>query len=75
MLAKVLVGVEVPSLPRALSHDTAVDFHRLVAFIGIDADHSYEAISKDWENWFPKVRRSRIIALHEGHIQRIRRTV
>jgi predicted O-methyltransferase YrrM len=53
---------------KAFSHDVAPDFRRSVDFIFIDADHRYEAIKKDWQDWFPKVREGGIIALHDTRI-------
>ena len=31
----------------------------------IDADHTYEAVKKDIQNWFPKVRKGGILAGHD----------
>src|SRR5258705_6825142 len=53
---------------KAFSHDVAPQFRQSVDFIFIDADHSYEAIKKDWQDWFPKVKPGGIIALHDCHI-------
>jgi predicted O-methyltransferase YrrM len=53
---------------KAFSHVAAPDFQRPVDFIFIDADHSYEAIAKDWQDWFPKVKQGGIIALHDTQI-------
>src|ERR1043165_8983461 len=41
---------------KAFSHDVAPQFQESVDLIFIDADHSYEAIKKDWHDWFPKVK-------------------
>ena len=34
-------------------------------FIYIDADHSYEAVKKDLENWFPKLKSGGVFAGHD----------
>ena len=36
-----------------------------IDFLFIDADHSYEAVSADWKNWSPYVRKGGIIAFHD----------
>lgn len=36
-----------------------------IDIIFIDADHSYEAVKKDLEAWYPKVKRNGIIAGHD----------
>jgi predicted O-methyltransferase YrrM len=53
---------------KAYSHAVAPEFRQSIDFIFIDADHSYEAIKKDWHDWFPKVRPGGIIALHDCRI-------
>jgi predicted O-methyltransferase YrrM len=50
---------------KAFSYDVAPTFRQAVDFIFIDADHSYGAIKKDWQDWFPKVKPGGIIALHD----------
>jgi len=53
---------------KAFSHGVAPEFRQKVDFIFIDADHSYEAIKKDWQDWFPKVKPGGIIALHDCRV-------
>lgn len=36
-----------------------------VDFLFIDADHSYEAVSRDWANYSPLVRPGGVVALHD----------
>jgi predicted O-methyltransferase YrrM len=36
-----------------------------IDFLFIDADHSYEAVSTDWKDWSPYVRKGGIIAFHD----------
>ncbi len=50
---------------KAFSHDVAPAFKESIDFIFIDADHRYEAVRKDWHDWFPKVRAGGVIALHD----------
>jgi predicted O-methyltransferase YrrM len=53
---------------KSFSHVVAPEFRHEVDFIFIDADHSYEAIKRDWQDWFPKVRQGGIIALHDCRV-------
>jgi predicted O-methyltransferase YrrM len=62
------LGLKNIEFLKALSHDAATEFQQPVDFIFIDADHRYEAIAKDWEDWFPKVRPGGFIALHDTQI-------
>jgi predicted O-methyltransferase YrrM len=64
---KVLLGLEAPS-SQVTEEELACLLRHKVDFIFIDADHSYEAITKDWQDWFPKVRPGGIIALHECRV-------
>jgi predicted O-methyltransferase YrrM len=50
---------------KALSHEAAADFSSEIDFLFLDADHSFDATKRDWEDWFPKVRDGGIIALHD----------
>jgi len=48
------------------SHTESAKFRNgMFDFIYIDADHAYEAVKKDLENWFPKLRPGGIIAGHD----------
>lgn len=53
---------------KGFSHDVAPGFTEAIDLLFIDADHNYEAITKDWQDWFPKVRPGGIIALHDSRI-------
>ena len=50
---------------KGFSFEVVHKFHNEIDFLFIDADHSYEAIKRDWNDWFPKMRRHGIIALHD----------
>lgn len=53
---------------KGLSHDVAPTVKDRIDFIFIDADHNYEAIKRDWDDWFPKLRPGGFIALHDCRI-------
>jgi predicted O-methyltransferase YrrM len=59
------LGLQNLKFIKGLSFQVARWFREEIDFLFIDADHSYEAIRKDWEDWFPKVRNGGIIALHD----------
>lgn len=40
----------------------------LLDFLFIDADHSYDAVKKDWLEWYPKMVNGGVIALHDCKI-------
>ena len=50
---------------RGLSHEIAPKFKLPIDFLFIDADHSYEAMKSDWNNWSTKVTEGGLIALHD----------
>ena len=52
-------------LIKGWSHEVATRFVEDIDFLFVDADHSYSAIKRDWEDWFPKVKNGGIIALHD----------
>jgi predicted O-methyltransferase YrrM len=51
---------------KGLSHEISRAFNLPIDFLFIDADHSYEAVKADWNEWFPKVRKGGHIALHDS---------
>jgi predicted O-methyltransferase YrrM len=53
---------------KAYSYAAAPTFKGPIDFLFIDADHTYDAIKKDWADWFPKVNDGGIIALHDCRI-------
>jgi len=50
---------------KGLSDEIAPTFYEPVDFLFIDADHTYDAVKCDWENWFPKVVNGGMVALHD----------
>jgi predicted O-methyltransferase YrrM len=58
-------AVDNVEIIRRLSHEAAPLFKHPIDFLFIDADHDYEALKRDWVDWFPKVRKSGIVALHD----------
>ena len=56
------------TLHRGYSYDLHENFKdRVYDFIYIDADHSYEGVSRDIEQYLPKVKQNGIIAGHDWH--------
>lgn len=53
---------------RGLSQQVSQTFEQPIDFLFLDADHSYEAVKKDWEKWFPKVKKGGYIALHDSKL-------
>lgn len=53
---------------KGFSHDVAPGFNEQIDFLFIDADHRYEAIKRDWEDWAVKVKPGGFIALHDSRI-------
>ena len=53
---------------KALSWEAAPAFNQPIDALFIDADHRYEAVQQDWEQWSPKVTPGGIIALHDCRI-------
>ncbi len=50
---------------KGFSWDVAPVFDRSIDALFIDADHRYEAIQRDWQQWSHKVKPGGIIALHD----------
>lgn len=53
---------------KGFSHDVAPGFSETIDLLFIDADHSYESIKRDWQDWSRKVRPGGIIALHDSRL-------
>jgi predicted O-methyltransferase YrrM len=58
-------GVDNVKFIKGFSHEVAPQFTYSIDLLFVDADHAYEAIKQDWQDWFPKVRPGGIIALHD----------
>lgn len=52
-------------LIEAFSWHAAKNFNKTIDFLFIDADHSYDAILRDWNDWTPKLREEGIVILHD----------
>ena len=50
---------------RGFSHDVAPRFEQPVDMIFIDANHSYEAVRRDWADWTPKLTSGGVVAMHD----------
>jgi predicted O-methyltransferase YrrM len=51
---------------RKLSYQFAAEHAGEFDLIFIDADHSYEAVKRDWQDWTPKLKIGGRIALHDS---------
>lgn len=51
---------------RALTGDAARSFDAPISMLFVDADHSYEGVSADFRNWFPKLMPNAVIAFHDS---------
>jgi hypothetical protein len=51
---------------RKMSCDAAEDWHTPYDFLFIDADHQYEAVKRDWQDWSRFARPGAHIALHDS---------
>lgn len=49
------------------THDASESINQDFDMIFIDADHSYEAVKQDIEDWFPKLKKGGIIIGHDYH--------
>jgi hypothetical protein len=55
---------------KALTQDAVTKFEdRSIDYLHIDADHTYEGVSADFEAYLPKVKRGSIITLHDTESQ------
>lgn len=59
------LGLKNVQFLKGFSYDIAPSFSKPIDFIFIDADHTYAAVKRDWQDWFPKVRKGGVIALHD----------
>jgi predicted O-methyltransferase YrrM len=50
---------------KAFSHEVVAGFSKPIDLLFIDAEHTFEAVKRDWEDWFPKVKNGGLIALHD----------
>ena len=50
-----------------LSHDAAQGWSGPIDMVFIDADHSYDAVKQDWDDWSPRVVPGGVIALHDSY--------
>lgn len=53
---------------RTTSVDAAKGWTEAIDFLFIDADHSLEAVRRDWSVWSPFVRRGGHVALHDARV-------
>lgn len=55
-------------LIKSSSHEVAQTWQRKVDLIFIDGDHSYEGVRRDFDDWFPLVKKGGIIFLHDSRL-------
>jgi predicted O-methyltransferase YrrM len=67
-VARRRAGVRNLQFIKAFSYDAAPSFAESIDMVFIDADHSYEAVRRDWADWTPKVRPGGIVAMHDTRI-------
>lgn len=53
---------------RGLSSDVARRWSEPIDFLFIDADHTFAGVSRDWEDWTPRVRPGGHVALHDARV-------
>lgn len=51
---------------RHTSQDALPGWHGTIDFLFIDADHAWDAISRDWHGWTPFVVQGGVVALHDS---------
>lgn len=59
-------GIKNVEFIKGFSYEVAPNFHSPIDLLFVDADHTFEAVVRDWEDWFPKVKTGGIIALHDS---------
>lgn len=55
------------SLIRKMSFEAVKDWKCPIDFIFIDADHEENAVTRDWKEWAPKVKRNGFIGFHDSN--------
>lgn len=56
------------SFIRQYSHNAVRDWHEPIDMLFIDADHSYEAVKRDWQTWSPHVVQGGVVSLHDSRV-------
>ena len=57
--------LENTTIIAATTNDASKTVEGLFDMVFVDADHSYEAVRQDIDNWLPKVKKGGIIAGHD----------
>ena len=52
------------------SHNVVKNWNQLISYLFIDANHVYESVKKDFEDWFPFVEQGGIISIHDSTANR-----
>ena len=56
-----------------MSWDAAIDFHHPIELIFIDGAHDYESVTRDFNDWFPKVVEGGLMTFHDSTWEGVRR--
>lgn len=67
MLRKYRIQKKVNLLEK-FSYEAINDVGNKIDFIFIDGDHSYEGLKRDWDDWFPKIKKNGYILLHDTNV-------
>jgi predicted O-methyltransferase YrrM len=59
-------GVRNVEFLKGFSYQVASKFEQGIDLLFIDADHDFEAVKRDWDDWFPKVKKGGFIAMHDS---------
>lgn len=58
-------NMDVTTLLDMTTHDASLIFDKEIDFIFIDADHTYEGLLLDLQDWLPKVKSGGLVLLHD----------
>ena len=58
-------NMDVTTLLDMTTHDAGLEFNQEIDFIFIDADHTYEGLLLDLQDWLPKVKSDGLVLLHD----------
>lgn len=55
---------------KAYSYNVVKTWNESIDYLFIDGNHNYEAVKKDFEDWFPFIRSGGILAMHDSAANR-----
>jgi predicted O-methyltransferase YrrM len=59
------LGAKSVQFKKGFSFDIAPFVNEEIDLLFIDADHDYDAVTRDWRDWVPKVKKGGYVALHD----------